>query len=101
MYPDITDKSLLYSIRDLVRQCVIVGVDECSQFGGYYDMRLPQPNQRVYLCDLAALQFQQPYNTGRLVLIQESEKFPAILDNFIYENVVREKKRSFSDILNI
>lgn len=98
LYPDITDKGILYSIRDLVRQCVIVGIDQCSYYGGYGCKRSSQPKQRVYVCDLAALQFQQAYNSGRLVLIQECEQYPGVLDNLVYENVVGEKKRSFSEI---
>lgn len=100
LYPDITDKRVLYSIRDIVRQCIIVGVDECSHYGGYGCPRLPQPKQRVYLCDLAALQFQQPYNSGRLVLIQECDAFQGVLDDLIFEKVVGEKRRSFEDIAN-
>lgn len=99
LYPDIANrKDILYSIRDIVRQCIIVGVDKCSHRGGYGCPRQSQPKQRVYVCDLAALQFQQPYNTGRLILIQENEKFKGVLDNVIYENVVGEEKRTFSDI---
>lgn len=101
LYPDIADKMVLYSIRDLVRQCIIVGVDECSHYGGYGCNRQTQPKKKVYICDLAALQFQQPYNTGRLVLIQETDEFHGILDNLIYEHVVGEQKRSFSDIVTI
>lgn len=101
LYSDITDRKVLYSIRDIVRQCIIVGVDECSHYGGYGCARLPQPMRRVYLCDLAALQFQQPYNSGRLVLIQESETFEGILDSFIFEKIVGEKRRSFGDIVQI
>lgn len=98
LYPDIADRGILYSIRDLVRQCVIIGVDQCSHYGGYGCSRSSQPKQRVYVCDLAALQFQQPYNTGRLVLIQENEPYSGVLDSYLYENVVGEKKRSFSEI---
>lgn len=101
LYPDVTNKKVLYSIRDLVRQCIIVGVDECSHYGGYGCPRLPQPKQRVYVCDLAALQFQKPYNSGRLVLIQEHEAFQGVLDDFIFENVVGEKRCSFDDIVNV
>lgn len=101
LYMDIANKpEVLFSIRDLVRQCVIVGVDECSHYGGYHTSRLPQPKQRVYACDLAALQFQQRYNTGRLVLIQYNDEFRGVLDDVIYENVVGEKKRSYADIAN-
>lgn len=101
LYPDITDKRVLYSIRDIVRQCIIVGVDECSHHGGYGCPRLTKPKQRVYLCDLAALQFQQPYNSGRLVLIQERDAFQGVLDDLIFEKVVGEKRRSFDDIVNV
>ncbi|KAG4077585.1 hypothetical protein HA402_003012 [Bradysia odoriphaga] len=64
LYPDIANRGVLYSIRDLVRQSVIVGVDQCSHYGGYGCNRNSQPKQRVYVCGLAALQFQQAYNSG-------------------------------------
>lgn len=57
--------------------------------------------QRVYVCDLAALQFQRAYSSGRLVLIQEDEQYSGVLDNLLYENVVGEPKRSFSEIEQI
>ncbi|XP_037044739.1 uncharacterized protein LOC119080465 [Bradysia coprophila] len=98
LYPDIADRGILYSIRDIVRQCVIVGVDQCSFYGGYRCNRNSQPKQRVYVCDLAALQFQQAYNSGRLVLIQEGEQHSGVLDDLVYEKVVGEKKRSFSEV---
>jgi len=51
----------------------------------------------VYIVDLAGLQFQQAYNSGRLVL--SKDKLPhGLLDNFIYEKVVGEKRRSFQEI---
>lgn len=99
MYADIEDDRLLFSLRDLARQCTIVGVDQCSQFGGYGCQKGQQRQQRVYICDIAALQFQQNYNTGRLVLLQKSEEQKGILDDFIFENVVGEKKMSYEDVI--
>lgn len=99
LYPDINDFRVLCSLRDLVRQCVIVGIDESSECGGYRCPHEKQDKERVYTCDLAALQFQKPFNSGRLVLVQENEEeFKGILDDFIYENVVGEKRRPFPEI---
>ncbi len=100
LYEDIQDRRILYSIRDLVRQCIIVGVDTCSKCGGYKCAMERQNRSRVYVCDLAALQFQQPYNTGRLILVQKNERHQGILDDFIYENVVGEQKQTFEKVLN-
>lgn len=100
LYEDIKDPKLLYSIRDLVRQCIIVGVDTCSSCGGYKCAMESQNRSRVYLCDLAALQFQQPYNTGRLILVQKNEHHKGILDDFIYANVVGEQRQSFEKVLD-
>lgn len=80
---------VIYSLKDLTRQTVIVGrncriflcvcliatyfqigKDRTTHYGGY-----PHANRRVlqwdlvYVCDLIGLQFQQPYNSGRLVLV--------------------------------
>ncbi|CAL8109539.1 unnamed protein product [Orchesella dallaii] len=97
LYSDIKDRRVLYSIRDLVRQCVVVGVDEAKKCGGYNCVKEKQTKQRVYVCDLAALQFQQPYNTGRFVLIEENPH-KGILDDLIYENVVGERKKQFEEV---
>ncbi|ODN02207.1 hypothetical protein Ocin01_04457 [Orchesella cincta] len=100
LYSDIKDKRVLYSIRDLVRQCIIVGTDEITKCGGYHCAVERQTKQRVYVCDLAALQFQQAYNTGRLVLIQKEEPYKGILDDLIYEQVVGERKKQFDEIVS-
>lgn len=98
LYSDIKDTRILYSIRDLVRQCVVAGVDSCSRCGGYGCSKETQTMSRCYICDLAALQFQQPYNSGRLVLIQEDEPYEGILDDLIFERVVGERKLTFQEV---
>jgi len=100
LYEDIKDRKILYSIRDLVRQCIVVGDDTYSKCGGYNCAIESQKKSRVYICDLAALQFQQPYNTGRLVLVQKNEPHKGILDEFIYENVVGEQRQTFEEVLD-
>lgn len=97
-YPDIKNDKLIYSIKDLARQCVVVGKDVTTFCGGYKSPRVSQI-EPVYIIDLAALQFQKPINSGRLVLIQESEPNKGPLDDFIFENVVGEKKKSYRDVV--
>ncbi|KAG4076096.1 hypothetical protein HA402_011442 [Bradysia odoriphaga] len=91
-------RELIYSIKDLNRQTVIVGKDRTNGYGGYpsSNKRTPQ-REPVYVCDLSGLQFQQLYNTGRLVLV--GEHLPkGLLDDFIYEHVVNERKPSMDDV---
>jgi hypothetical protein len=90
----------------LVRQCVIIGSDRTTHFGGYPNSTLVQQNELVYICDLAALQFQQSYNSGRLVLIhRKPNKFnfllkdtKGLIDDFIFESIVKEKKLTFDEV---
>ena len=91
---------MVYALKYLVRQCVIVGRDWTTHYGGYPDgnHRVRQ-KERVYICDLIGLQFQNNYNSGRLVFIDN--RLPKwFLDEFIYEQVVGEKKPSYVDAAN-
>lgn len=58
--------------------------------------RHEQPNVPVYVVDLAGLQFQQAYNSGKLVLVI-SDSGSKLLDDFIFENVVGEKKTTYEE----
>lgn len=49
------------------------------------------------MVDLAGLQFQQAYNTGRLVLITSDNYGTGLLDDLIFEKVVGEKKTSYEE----
>lgn len=61
---------VVYSLKDLVRQTVIVGSDYTTNYGGYpHDIKRVRQDAKVYICDLIGLQFQQTYNTGRLVTV--------------------------------
>ena len=94
------NENIVLSIKDLVRQCVVVGSDRTTHYGGYPTdtPRVPQ-NDRAFVCDLIALQFQNEYNSGRLVLI--GDQLPkGLLDDFIYENVVGEKKLNRAQAAN-
>ena len=88
---------IVYALKDLVRQCVIIGRDWTTHYGGYPkgNQRIRQ-KERVYICDLIGLQFQNDYNSGRLVLISDSLP-KGLLDQFIYEQVVGEKKPTSLD----
>ena len=92
----IKDRSVIYSIKDLVRQSVIIGLDETTHFGGYGTRKSAQVSQ-IILIDLIGLQFQKPYNSGRLVLIGPNE-YVGLLDDFILENVTGQKRVSFEQI---
>lgn len=59
--------------------------------------RHEQPNVPVYVVDLAGLQFQQVYNTGRLVVITAEHSGRRPLDDLIFENVVGEKKHTYEE----
>ncbi|CAL8109540.1 unnamed protein product [Orchesella dallaii] len=98
--PDIKDSSLVYFMKDLARQSVVVGKDSTTFCGGYKSPRVQQDGEPVYVCDLIALQFQKPYNSGRLVLVQENDIYKGLLDDFIFEHVVGEKKKSFEEVVN-
>ncbi|XP_037041118.1 uncharacterized protein LOC119077872 isoform X2 [Bradysia coprophila] len=91
-------RELIYSLKDLNRQTVIIGKDRTTGYGGYpsTNKRTPQ-SEPVYVCDLSGLQFQQSYNSGRLVLV--GEDLPkGLLDDFIYEHVVNENKPTMDDV---
>lgn len=83
---------VITSLKDLVRQTVIVSPAQSTHFGGY---RIPRRVQssKVYVCDLSALQFQNKFNTGRLVLISRYDTLQkGVLDDEISRNVVGEAK---------
>jgi hypothetical protein len=93
--PDLSNKEVIHAVRDLVRQCVIVGRDETVKYGGYPGGGTPtQQKDPVFIADLSGLQFQQSYNTGRLVLAKDRRE-RGILDDLIYQRVVGEGKPSF------
>lgn len=96
------EKKSIYALKDLVRHCVIVGKDKAKCWGGYpvgTEVHKHEPPIDVYLCDLSGLQFQQPHNTGRLVLISPDTLPAGSLDDMIYRNTVGkdEKKATFAD----
>ncbi|ODN02206.1 hypothetical protein Ocin01_04456 [Orchesella cincta] len=96
--PDIKDTSLIYFMKDLARQSIVVGKDTTTFLGGYKSPKVKQAGEPVYLCDLAALQFQKPYNSGRLVLLQQNDPYKGPFDDVIFEHVVGEKKKSFAEV---
>lgn len=99
-YPASLDQKIILTIKDLVRHCVIVGKDKAHSYGGFggaVKESLPL-SQDVYICDLAGLQFQCEYNSGRLVLI--GKDLPkGKLDDFIYLNTVGEVKKSWEECI--
>lgn len=95
--PAINNKSVIYALKDLVRQCVIVAKDKTIHYGGYPRGNPVKQSEDVYITDLIGLQFQQKYNTGRLVLIAESLP-KGLLDDFIFENVVGDVKKSYKEV---
>lgn len=99
--PEILDREVILSLKDLIRQCVTVGTDKTTAYGGYNCRRFYQ-RVKVYICDLSGLQFQTPSNTGRLVLIG-NEKTPlprGKLDDFIYRRIVGEDKKTYREVGN-
>ena len=95
-------ENVIRSIKDLVRQTIIVGPDWATHKGGYPNksatLERLQPPVPVVLIDLIALQFQNTFNTGRLVCIAQNQ-FKGKLDDFIFEHVVGEPKASWKDAM--
>jgi len=94
---------VILSLKDLARQCVTIGLDETTHYGGYPRLAArTKQDSKVIICDLAALQFQKEYNTGRHVIIQQSESdknnTKGLLDEELFQEVVGEKKQYFKDI---
>ncbi|XP_037048840.1 uncharacterized protein LOC119083264 [Bradysia coprophila] len=86
---------LIYSLKDLNRQTVIIGKDLVTNPGRY--PQTESQSESVYICDLIGLQFQQKYNTGRLVLV--GEDLPrGVLDDFIYTRVVQQEKPTIDNV---
>ena len=86
----ITDESVIYSLKDLCRQCVIIGQDVTKHIGGYKTKKVKMVN-KVVIIDLIGLQFQKNYNSGRLVLIGNDVP-QGLLDDLIYRKVVGQKR---------
>jgi len=91
------EDDVIYAIRDLVRQCIVVGLDETTHYGGYPSGSRNKQEEPVYVVDLSGLQFQQAYNTGRLVLVKDKLPF-GLLDDLIFRKVVGEPRKSFQEI---
>ncbi|OXA59400.1 uncharacterized protein LOC110845343 isoform X2 [Folsomia candida] len=101
LYSEGIPQQVILSLKDLVRQTIIVGVGQTTHYGGYKTTSRPQ-NGRVYICDLSALQFQNKLNTGRLVLLSEHGTIAqGVLDEEIFENVVGQKRLSQDKINSI
>lgn len=92
----IRNKAVVYALKDLVRQCVIIGTDMTTHYGGY-GCPLRKQQSKVVVIDLIGLQFQRKYNTGRLVLIGSSIP-KGLLDDLIFESVVGEPKRTLNEV---
>ena len=96
---DLVDVELILSIKDLVRQTVIVGLDQTTGTGGFPRDQPKEPQiAPVYICDLAALQCQQRSNTGRLVLYQRSGRDIGFLDDYIFRKVVGEDRKRYKQV---
>jgi len=96
---------VILSLKDLARQCVTIGLEETTYYGGYPRLATrTKQESKVIICDLAALQFQKHYNTGRHVIIQqqsESDKNnnnKGLLDEELFREIVGEEKKEFKDI---
>ncbi|MBV9576789.1 MAG: hypothetical protein JO149_09220, partial [Gammaproteobacteria bacterium] len=96
------NEDVIYAIKDLVKHCVIAGKTEAFQYGGYPKSSPLTPyteadNKNVIICDLSGLQFQQNYNTGRLVLINSDSSERGFLDKDIYRETVGEEKKFYAE----
>ncbi len=94
-YSGISEEAII-ALRDIVKHCVIIGKDRATHYGGYPSGSPIILDRDVYICDLAALQFQQLNNTGRHVLISQDDSLPkGLLDQEIFKNTVGQNKLSF------
>jgi len=84
-YPSGIPKSTILATKDLVRHCVIIGKTETVAYGGYPRGSVIPQVDPVYILDLAALQFQKPWNSGRLVLYNKDLP-TGDLDELIFSN---------------
>lgn len=94
----------ILTLKDLVRQTIIVGKSIAVASGGYLCAKeINDPPQLVYLIDLPGFQFQKPDNSGRLLVIPEPGFFgrkripEGVLDNRIFTSIVGESKASYAD----
>lgn len=96
---------LAITLRDLVKQCVIVGTTEVRQYGGYPTSSpiTPIEPEIMIMGDLSGVQFQHPNNVARLffipkdpsVLPQGLRDQAGLLDGEIYKSIVGEPKKTF------
>jgi hypothetical protein len=111
-YTDI-DMSVVRSLRDLVREVVIVGDVVAKSYGGYPSetdwttgerkpTEIPlHPPQQVFVCDLPGLQFQKPENTARIFSVLSkpaalaTEQGEPTIDDAIFQAVVGESKATY------
>ena len=94
-------RELILTLKDLIRQCQILGVVKASRYGGYpahVNPIIQTKEQKMIVCDLIGLQFQQPENTGRLVLVSKPGKaLPAgALDSTMFKALVGEDQLPYA-----
>lgn len=99
-YPGLTRETVL-TLKDLIRQCIIIGNTSAIKYGGYPNQSanpVTESQHNIILIDQAGLQFQQAYNSGRLVLVGIDEPLQhGELDDDIYQAVVGYPKPTSSD----
>lgn len=103
-YPGL-DPQTVFALKDLVKQCIIVGRDTVNSYGGYPPGRnpnvpIPETERReAIVCDLSGMQFQASYNTGRHCLVYEdsTKSPPGALDKEIFQSVVGSKQNDYRD----
>lgn len=82
-FPGIPDK-VIFSMIDIVYQCIIIGRDEATKKGGYPSgnpIKTFSYSKPFYIGHCSGAQFQQDYNTGRAYLVRPPL---GLLDDFIF-----------------
>ncbi|OGT49856.1 MAG: hypothetical protein A3F17_04290 [Gammaproteobacteria bacterium RIFCSPHIGHO2_12_FULL_41_15] len=91
-------RETIYTIKDLARQVVVIGVTSATHFGGYpQGARTERFQERVVICDSIGLQFQEAYNSGRLCLISEKSNHIGRCDDLFFKHIVGEQKALYHD----
>lgn len=95
-YPELPT-ALVHQIKRLAKQCVVAGVSDAIAWGGFHCKRILTEKRPFILLDLAGLQFQQPYNTGSLVVISKNPDSRTAGGEKIFQTIMGEHKTQFKE----
>lgn len=99
-------ENFIISLRDLVIFTVMVGLTRAKKYGGFprggaNPVRQHQSPLDVLLVDLIGLQFQNPWNCGRLAIFSNNANWNfglPLVNERIHKNVVGEDRKGFAEV---